>query len=99
MDMYIDERTVGQMDGRTVLFFQQIIYTQKSHGIIYKWLRDDLVIVVVSVSVAVIRLGARQKASFTLNYCAGHKCQRNMRIPNKPKKQKIFISRRPNKSN
>jgi len=30
---------------RTVLFFQQIIYTQKSHGIIYKWLRDDLVVI------------------------------------------------------
>lgn len=47
-DGHIDERTDGQIGGRTVLFFQQIIYTQKSHGIIYKWLRDDLVIVVVS---------------------------------------------------
>lgn len=42
-----DGQIDGQIGGRTVLFFQQIIYTQKSHGIIYKWLRDDLVIVVV----------------------------------------------------
>lgn len=40
-----------------------------------------------------LRLGARQKASFTLNYCASHKCQRNMRIPNESKNKKNFWGR------
>lgn len=108
VDGRIDRQPGGRTDGRTVLFFQQIIYTLKSHGIIYKWLRDDLVIVVVVVA---------SRCCFCFCFCCCYGLEHARRRPspsiivlainaseicayqiNPKTKIYIYISRGPNKS-
>lgn len=99
VDGRIDSRTDRRTDGRTVLFFQQIIYTLKSHGIIYKWLRDDLVIVVASRCCFCYGLEhARRRPSPSIIVLAINASEICAYQINPKTKKYIYISRGPNKS-